>query len=66
MSDLPSGRDRPRACGTLSKSSTVLGDFSLKDGVGYHYRLRALYVRSKTDYANLNSDSPWIYFQVTT
>ena len=52
-------------CGTLSKSSTVLGEFSLQDGVGYHYRLRALYVRSTSDYANLSSDSPWTYFEVT-
>jgi hypothetical protein len=52
-------------CGTLSKSSTVLGDFSLKDGAGARYRVRALYVHSRTDQANLSSDSSWAYFRVT-
>jgi hypothetical protein len=63
--DLPSG-ESSTACGALSKASTVLGEFSLKDGADARYRVRGVYVRSKTDYANLSSDSPWSYFQVTT
>jgi hypothetical protein len=62
--DLPSG-EAATACGYLSRSSTVLGEFTLTHGVGARYRLRALYVRSRADFSNLNSDSAWIYFQVT-
>jgi hypothetical protein len=63
--DLPNEESATR-CGTLSSSSTVLGEFWLNHGAGFRYRLRALYVRSRSDYSNLNSDSSWSYFQVTT
>jgi hypothetical protein len=63
--DLPSG-ETATPCGALSKSSAVLGAFSLKDGAGARYRVRALYVHSRTDEANLNSDSSWGYFRVTS
>jgi hypothetical protein len=63
--DLPMG-ETATPCGALSKSSTVLGDFSLRNGVGARYRVRALYVHSRTDQANLSSDSSWAYFRVTT
>jgi hypothetical protein len=63
--DLPSG-ETTTACGTLSARSTVLGDFSLRNGAGARYRVRALYVRSKTDVSNLSASSSWAYFRVTT
>ncbi|MCW2931237.1 MAG: hypothetical protein JWM19_2199 [Actinomycetia bacterium] len=62
--DLPFGQAATR-CGYLSRSSTVLGEFSLVHGAGARYRLRALCTRSRADYSNLNTDSPWVYFQVT-
>ncbi|HEX3956875.1 MAG TPA: hypothetical protein VHZ03_09615 [Trebonia sp.] len=62
--DLPSGETTTR-CGYLSRSSTVLGEFTLAHGVGARYRLRALYAHSRADSSNLNSDSPWVYFEVT-
>jgi hypothetical protein len=62
--DLPLG-ETATSCGTLSKSSTVLGDFSLRGGAGAHYRIRALYVRARSDQVNLSSDSSWGYFRVT-
>jgi hypothetical protein len=62
--DLPSGQTTT-SCGTLSAASTVLGNFSLKNGSGARYRVRAYYVRSATDVSNLNSNSSWAYFRVT-
>ena len=63
--DLPSGETATR-CGALSRSSTMLGEFSLKDGAGARYRVRAQYVRSRADQSNLSSASSWGYFRVTT
>ncbi|HEY6790580.1 MAG TPA: hypothetical protein VI365_25060 [Trebonia sp.] len=62
--DLPAGEATTR-CGYLSRSSTVLGEFTLTHGAGARYRLRALYAHSRADSSNLNSDSPWVYFEVT-
>ncbi len=51
-------------CGTLSKSSKLTVAVSLtKAALGYHYRIRADYIRG-TDTSNLANDSPWQYFIV--
>ncbi len=51
-------------CGTLSKSSKLTVGVSLaKAALGYHYRIRADYIRG-TDTTNLGNDSPWQYFIV--
>jgi len=51
-------------CGTLSKSSKLTAAISLKKAaLGYHYRIRADYIRG-TDTSNLAHDSAWAYFIV--
>jgi hypothetical protein len=56
--------DNPTACGTLGKNSTLGGYFTLSQAdLGYHYRIRAEYLRGK-DTTNLGADSSWQYFIV--
>jgi hypothetical protein len=52
-------------CGILSSSSQVTRYLAVKSAnLGYHYRVRADYVRSSKDISNLNTDSGWHYFIV--
>lgn len=54
-------------CVTLSKSSRAAQAFGLNQAdIGYHYRIRAHYIRSATDKANLSADSAWLYLIVKT
>lgn len=52
-------------CARLNKYSRVTVTFTLSHAdIGYHYRIRAKYKRSSTDYTNLNNHSPWRYLIV--
>ena len=52
-------------CGKLNSSSEVSAIFVLTHAdIGYHYRLRADYLRSSKDMSNLSNDSAWHYFIV--
>ena len=47
-------------CRKLSSSSKVSVAFGLtRADIGYHYRIRADYIRSSTDTTNLSNDSAW-------
>jgi hypothetical protein len=52
-------------CAALDSSSRVNLNVSLtRAGLGYHYRIRADYVRSRTDTSNLSNHSTWQFFIV--
>ncbi len=52
-------------CGTLNSSSKISAAVRLTHAnLGYHYRIRADYIRSSKDTTNLNNDSAWRYFIV--
>ena len=52
-------------CGYLSKSSHASATFGLTHAnIGYHYRIRADYIRSQSDISNLSADSSREYFIV--
>jgi YVTN family beta-propeller protein len=52
-------------CGTLSGSSKISVAIRLTQAdLGYHYRIRADYIRSGKDTTNLSNDSTWQYFIV--
>jgi hypothetical protein len=56
---------RTTRCATLGSSSRVNLNVSLtRAGLGYHYRIRADYIRSSKDTSNLSNDSPWQFFIV--
>ena len=53
-------------CGSLDSSSKISIRVSLAHANrGYHYRIRADYIRSSKDKTNLSNDSPWQYLIVT-
>ncbi len=52
-------------CAKLTKSSKAYATFNLTHAdIGFHYRIRADYIRSSKDTTNLSSDGPWLYFIV--
>jgi DNA-binding beta-propeller fold protein YncE len=52
-------------CGTLDSSSKISVTVGLTHAnLGYHYRIRADYIRSSKDTTNLSNDSAWRYFIV--
>jgi hypothetical protein len=52
-------------CGSLTSSSKISAGFGLTHAdIGYHYRIRADYVRSSKDTTNLSNDSTWKYLMV--
>lgn len=52
-------------CVTLGKASRAAQAFGLNQAdIGYHYRIRADFVRSAADKANLSADSAWLYLIV--
>jgi hypothetical protein len=52
-------------CTTLNSSSRASAYLAAKNAsLGYHYRVRADYVRSSKDTSNLSADSGWQYFIV--
>ena len=52
-------------CVTLDSSSKISVAFRLTNAdLGYHYRIRAEYIRSSKDTTNLSNDSAWQYFIV--
>jgi hypothetical protein len=52
-------------CVKLSNLSKASGKFRLTQAdVGYHYRIRADYIRSSKDTGNLSNDSAWQYLMV--
>ena len=52
-------------CGRLNSSSKFFGFLDLTHaGIGYHYRIRVDYIRSRKDTSNLGNDSAWQYFIV--
>ncbi len=64
------GAWRPNAkspCLRLSKASQAFQDFGLNQAdIGFPYRVRADYLRSASDQANLSGTSAWLYLMVTT
>jgi len=55
------------ACVKLSKASQISGALNLSQAdIGYHYRVRADYIRSGNDTSNLSNDSAWQYLIVET
>ncbi len=54
-------------CVKLSSASKASAPFRLTQAdIGYHYRVRADYIRNGTDTSNLSSDSAWQYLIVET
>lgn len=54
-------------CVTLSKSSRAAQAFGLNQAdIGYHYRIRAHYIPSAADKANLSAESAWLFLIVKT
>ena len=52
-------------CGTLDSSGKISVAVRLTQAdLGYHYRIRADYIRSSKDTTNLSNDSAWQYFIV--
>lgn len=53
------------SCGILNSSSKVTRYMAVNSAnLGYHYRVRADYVRSSKDTSNLSADSGWQYYMV--
>jgi YVTN family beta-propeller protein len=54
-------------CVKLSNLSRASGKFKLTQAdLGYHYRIRADYIRSSKDTGNLSNDSAWQYLMIET
>jgi hypothetical protein len=51
-------------CDSLDSGSHDSAPFNLVQAVGARYRIRADYVRSRRDLANLNANGPWLYLMV--
>jgi hypothetical protein len=64
--DTGSGWDDDTAygCDSLDSGSHDSAPFNLAQAVGDRYRIRADYVRSARDLANLSADGPWLYLTV--
>jgi hypothetical protein len=56
--------DAKYGCDTLNSASQDSAPFSLAQAAGDRYRIRADYVRSAKDTANLSAKGPWLYFEV--
>ena len=56
--------DTGYGCDTLDSGSHDSAPFNLAQAVGDRYRIRADYVRSARDLANLSADGPWLYLVV--
>jgi hypothetical protein len=56
--------DTKYGCDKLNSQSRDVAPFSLSHAVGDRYRIRADYIRSHSDTANLSADSGWRYFVV--
>jgi len=56
--------DTKYGCDTLNSASQDSATFSLAQALGDRYRIRADYVRSAKDTANLSAKGPWLYFEV--
>jgi 5-hydroxyisourate hydrolase-like protein (transthyretin family) len=54
------------SCGTLGSASKILWNVSLSQAAGYHYRIRTDFTHRSSDTTNVNNDSSWFYFAVTT
>jgi hypothetical protein len=57
-------RNATTGCGTLSRASKVTWIFTLIHAAGGQFRMRADYIRSSRDQANLDAGSFWYYFIV--
>lgn len=57
--------DHVYGCTTLNAASQAQIPLSLKGMKGHRFRIRADYVRSGKDTANLSNDGSWLYFTVT-
>ncbi len=54
-------------CVKLSSASQISGSLNLTQAdIGFHYRVRADYIRSSKDTSNLSNDSGWLYLIVET
>jgi hypothetical protein len=64
--DTGSGWDDDTAygCDSLDSGSHDSAPFNLAQAIGDRYRIRADYVRSARDLANLSADGPWLYLTV--
>jgi hypothetical protein len=52
-------------CASLDSSSKISAGFGLTHaGIGFHYRIRADYIRSSKDTTNLSNDGAWQYLMV--
>jgi hypothetical protein len=56
--------DTKYGCDTLDKESHDSSPFDLSSAAGDKYRIRAVYIRGKTDNVNLSAAGPWVYFVV--
>jgi hypothetical protein len=56
--------DAKYGCDRLNSASQDSAPFSLAQAAGDRYRIRADYVRSAKDTANLSAKGPWLYFEV--
>jgi hypothetical protein len=56
--------DTGYGCDSLDSESHDSAPFNLAQAPGDKYRIRADYVRSAKDLANLNADGPWLYIMV--
>jgi hypothetical protein len=57
--------DTKYGCDKLDGGSHDTAPFSLSRAAGDRYRIRADYLRSPKDAANLSAQGPWVYFIVT-
>jgi hypothetical protein len=58
------GDDTAYGCDSLDRGSHDRAPFNLARAAGDRYRIRADYVRSPRDRANLSTDGPWLYLMV--
>jgi hypothetical protein len=56
--------DTAYGCDSLDRDSHDRAPFNLAQAAGDRYRIRADYVRSARDRANLSTDGPWLYLMV--
>lgn len=56
--------DTKYGCDKIDAASHDTAPFSLNQAVGDRYRIRADYIHSSSDNANLNAQGPWLYFTV--
>jgi hypothetical protein len=57
--------DTKYGCDTIDSQSHDSAPFKLAQAVGSQYRIRADFIATAKDQANLSANGPWVYFQVT-